>query len=144
VAIQFFDVPGSAFGSPEAPVVETDGLDVVLGQLMSDMCAVSDVGVEPVEHDDQRFGFLFGRVLIGSQLDELLVLVEHFELDEVDEGEHMLALRVGRGVAVLLCVLDPQLSLGVGELEVFPVLVQFVLHSRQKSNFIIIGIQNME
>lgn len=66
MTLQILDVAGFAGGLTESAVVEPHSLDVVLCQLVCQMCAVSDVRVEPVEHEHYCDGLLACGVAVGG------------------------------------------------------------------------------
>ena len=67
---------------------------------------MTEGGIVAVEHEDHSFGSRGGGVSIGGQLEGFPFVVEDGEVDEVEDGVGMFALRIGGGVLFLLGILN--------------------------------------
>ena len=61
---------------------------------MSNMCSLTDVRVETVEHDNHSFGLTFGGVSICGQINTFSDFITDFEVNKVHVRESMVSLRI--------------------------------------------------
>lgn len=125
VSMQILNKTRRSFWLTETSVIKANCLYLMVGELMGDMCSMSDVWVESMEHDNDCFGISLGGVLVGGEKDHFLVLIDDFELKKVLDGEEVVSLWVGRRVLILLGMFYSQHFLFFSEFYVLPILVKF-------------------
>ena len=78
-----FDVPSPSFWPAESSLIETDCYYDIFWYLMSNMCRMSNVKVEPIKHNKHSFGFSLSWVVICGQPSAFSDLIIDMKIDEV-------------------------------------------------------------
>lgn len=96
------NVPSQSFRPAEPSVIEPNCLYALSRELMGDMCSLADIRMVAVVHKNHGLDRFRGRVSICGQLELVPFIGGDCELDEVNVGEGVMALRVSGMLLILL------------------------------------------
>ena len=94
-------------------MVKPYGYKSMLCHFSCDMCAVTDMRVESMEHYDYCFRRLLSWIAVIYKMNNLAILILDGKFYEVMLGESIVSLRVRPNIFILLCPIDSLFTLFV-------------------------------
>ncbi len=121
------NVSRSPLWSSKASKIESYCFYAFLSKFMGKMSPIANVGIQPMEHNNDGLWFSYCWIAIGLQLNRLFFFIYNFKVNEVHLWKKMFSLRVGSFLLLYSGIFDSLLSLRFWELKKVLIFLEFAV-----------------